>query len=208
MSSSNYTLIQTLPEYHRGSLGEVFLPALIEYKYHVYWVGLGIDNDWVLLSDEPYWNPNAVVSSLYTELANLARAEGKLATCAITPYALPEFNMGGTATLDQLKDMVDRSDYVFIDPYLISEYSDADQLLAFASMAIDYVRSVGKGIGLVMQGFAHPGLEEEVMAYNAMLADLDFDNIIIGDAIDFWDIPDEWQLPSVPLIGVSECIGM
>jgi hypothetical protein len=189
---SEYTLIQHLPDYMRGSLGEHWEVALIEYELKVHLIGLSKNDNKVTLSDEPYWNKMSPTGDTFSEMVALANLEGLEGGVVITPYALQEF--GGTATVEQLVDMALRADFVVIDPYYLDPSITPERLLQFASDALEIVRGMGKEIGVIVQGFAHPGLEDEARRYNEELASMPWDYLWVGDAIDFWDIPDSWQL--------------
>lgn len=155
----------------------------------------------MLVSDEGYWNPISPVGDELSKLINLAHFHNYSPGINLTPYALESF--GGNATPDQLIDSALRADWVSINPYNYGGRSE--ELLAFSAAAIDIVHSMGKKIILILQGFAVPGTTEIVQEYNKNLVGLNFDEIFVGDAYDWLDIPDEWQIQPLPaeLIGIG-----
>lgn len=191
-----YTTISTSTDFlpPEGAVGKYFrvIVAGVGKKQFVFFeerVG-----DRVIVSDEGYWNPNAATGQDLVDCVAAANAAGRKAGAVITPYALPE--LGGTATHEQLIDQFVKSDFATIDPYMYPGEDKEAFLLQFSRDYIEHAHHMGKKITLCMQGFANPGMEEKVKAYNMKLAELDFDEVLICDAIDFYDIPDEWQIDS------------
>lgn len=197
-----FTFIDKLPNYFRGSLGQSFELAVVNVDTSVYIVSLPKgDNDVSGVSDEPYWNVNSPTGEVLSFLADVARSHGYKPSVCLTPYALPEFGMGGTASLNDFIDAANRVDVVTIDPYLLADTPGMeDKLFEFSRMVIDWCRANDKEVACILQGFAIPGLEERtIKLIDNLFFNLDFDKYWIGDAIDFWDIPDEWQLQLVGL---------
>lgn len=204
-----FTFIDKLPNYFRGSLGQSFELAVVNVDTSVYLVNLPKgDNDISGVSDEPYWNEMAPTGEVLSFLSDVARSHGYKSSVCLTPYALPEFGMGGTATLENFIDAANRVDVVVIDPYLLSGTQGMeDKLVEFSQMVIDWCRANGKPVGCILQGFAIPGLEERTINHiDNLFFNLDFDKFWIGDAIDFWDIPDEWQLQLIGLPNSGEVL--
>jgi hypothetical protein len=183
-----------------GIGGNLFTNLLVEYAGIEYSMVAEKTGNRVLLSDEPYWNPAAAYGDMFSTLVDVANYHGFLGGVCITPISWDYF--GGTATAEELIDLASRADFVVIDPYLLANFLTAEQLLWFSEAAIRVVHGMGKEITVVVQGFAEPGMEDEVYAYNALLTQLPFNEVVYFDAYDFWDIPDEWQLE---LIGVPTC---
>lgn len=151
----------------------------------------------VSVADEIYWNEWSATGKAADELIALAKSYGYEAGMSVTPYALKEF--GGTATVEQLAVEALKCDFVILDPYLWKE-GQQDALLNFTKVADKFLNANGIETIIIKQGFAIPGTEATVATYNQQLNSIG-DTHIYGDAIDFPDIPDTWQIAE--LIGIS-----
>lgn len=196
----SYTVVQK----HEGqltsrigpnALGKFYDAISIEVCGRVILIGMEIQGNRVSIADEIFWNPDAPVGDELSAIAGVMRSAGKSPGLVITPYALTSF--GGKVKYTDLFNQVDKIDFVAIDPYVLDIPNVTDEmLLEFSQICINYARSVGKPIILILQGFAYPGLEQRVMEYNMKLVQLDFDTLYVGDSIDWTDIPDEWLIDS------------
>lgn len=183
-------LTSTIGPNRLGKFYEVFV-AEINGKNHT--IAMEINGPRVSISDEGYWNPDSAVGEELSAIADVMRADGKVPGMVLTPYALTEF--GGKVGYAEMFDQIDRTDFVAIDPYMLGIPGVTEEmLLDFTKKCIDYAHKVNKPIIMIIQGFAHPGLEQRVIDYNLKLAQFDFEALYVGDAIDFTDIPDEWMI--------------
>lgn len=191
-----YTIVRKITNTLLGRAGQDYVNYLIEYKgkeYDVAWskVPGGLAD----LSDEPFWNPLAPVGDEYSDLCEAFRREGYRAGTIITPASFEKF--GGKATPEQIKDMILRSDWVGFDPYFLGGL-DIPTLLESTKEFVQTCYDLNRPVVLIMQAFAAPGTEEAVQAYNVELAKLPFEQIVVCDAFDFWDIDDSWQIEPYP----------
>lgn len=190
----SYTIISTtIPGFFQGNTGKYFDAYNVEFEGKERLFAFEKYGDRVLVSDEGYWNPNAAVEDDLRKIVSIINSEGKKAGAAITLYALPEFNFGGNATYEQLMGIAKDVDFVALDPYLLDKRPTENLIETTRKMLAD-IHAMGKPVTLCLQGFAHPDIIEEVKEYNRQLLKLPFNEILVCDALDFPDIPDEWQL--------------
>lgn len=150
----------------------------------------------IIISDEPYWNNQSITDiSGYIPISHLYGLQGGV---SITPNSWDRY--GGTATTEQLINLVQQSDFVLIDPYIGTGLTE-QQLLEFSHIASDYVHSQGKEIYAAVTTYANPSLCQETIHFNnTLLSTTNFDGVYYVSAKDFYDIPDSWELNLVGVV--------
>lgn len=185
-----FQIVSRVVDELNGELGRTWGSYIVVINGKNYLVGLENSGRRIVLSDEAFWREESPRDQELSDIAAVARHSGLIPGINITPYALRE--LGGTVSYQELFDQVARVDFFAINPYVFGDAQTDEQLLEFSRISIAHARSVNKKIILIMQGFAVPGTEARVREYNLKLALLDFDELVVADALDWADIPDEW----------------
>jgi hypothetical protein len=154
----------------------------------------------MVVSDEGYWNPKSPVGENLKKAVKWANDQGYQGGVVVTPYAF----IDGKATESQLKEYIDSSDFVVVDPYSSlrddPEYAaKADQISNVTKAINEYANSVDKRPWLVLQNFTvGDQTPEEVIKFNKKILK---DNEGLFDTVSFFNKADFGSHESTANVG-------
>lgn len=189
--------VRTDPYPSLGALGKKFQQEIWSFRGKEYSFTIQKQLKAWSISDETFWNQNAIKGQDYLDCAAAIKRyvdPSIKVGCVITPYAQNTF--GGTKTFQELVDFATQEDFVAIDPYLLSGAVTASVGVQWSIQFKNACAAKNTDVYLILQGFTLPSIAaDSVHAYNKLLINIGgWADIFVGDAFDFPDIPNEWQI--------------